>query len=63
VSRAHPSMYHFVAKAPRGDQTVLAVAPAWALTQLERHAPIGAWVVDDTGIPKKGKRSVGVSRM
>ena len=61
VSRAHQSMHHFVANAPWEDRAVLAVARDWALTQLERHAPIGAWVVDDTGIPKKGKHSVGVA--
>lgn len=61
VSRAHQAMHHFVANAPWDDEAVRAVARDWALTQLERHAPIGAWVVDDTGIPKKGKKSVGVA--
>src|ERR1700684_4390524 len=27
---------------------------------LERHGPIEAWIIDDTGIPKKGTHSVGV---
>ena len=62
VSRAHQSMHHFVANAPWAERAVLAVARDYALTQLERHAPVGAWVVDDTGIPKKGKHSVGVAR-
>lgn len=62
VSRTHQSMHHFVANAPWEDRAVLAVARDWALTQLERHAPVGAWVVDDTAIPKKGKHSVGVAR-
>lgn len=62
VSRAHQSMHHFIANASWADDSVLAVARDHALAQLERHAPVGAWVVDDTGIPKKGRHSVGVSR-
>ena len=59
----HQSMHHFVAKARRGTRTaVLRVARDYALAQLERHAPVGAWVVDDTGMPKKGRHSVGVAR-
>ncbi len=62
VSRAHQSLHHFVANAPWEARELLAVARDYALTQLERHAPVGAWVVDDTGIPKKGTQSVGVAR-
>ena len=62
VSRTHQSMHHFVANAPWDDRAVLAIARDYALAQLERHAPVGAWVVDDTAIPKKGKHSVGVTR-
>jgi SRSO17 transposase len=61
VSRAHQAMHHFVAAAPWDERAVLAVARDHALAQLERHAPVGAWVVDDTGIPKKGNHSVGVT--
>lgn len=62
VSRTHQCMHHFVANAPWDDLAVLAVARDYALAQLERHAPIGAWVVDDTGFPKKGRHSAGVAR-
>lgn len=61
VGRTHQSMHHFVAKAPWEDGALLAVARDYALAQLERHAPVAAWVVDDTGIPKKGAHSVGVA--
>lgn len=62
VSRLHQSMHHFVANAPWDDGRVLAVARDHALEQLERHAPVWAWVMDDTPIPKKGRHSVGVAR-
>ena len=61
VSRAHQAMHHFVANAAWSDAAVLAVARDYALTQLERHAPVAAWAVDDTGLPKKGPHSVGVA--
>jgi SRSO17 transposase len=62
VRARHQSMHHFVANAPWSDGSALAVARDWALEQLERHGLVSAWVVDDTGMPKKGTHSVGVSR-
>jgi SRSO17 transposase len=61
VRARHQSLHHFVAQAPWPEKDVLRVARDYALAAFERHAPVAAWVVDDTGIPKKGSHSVGVS--
>jgi SRSO17 transposase len=62
VQAAHQSLHHFVAKADWSDDTVLAAVRAHVLPIIERHGPIRALIIDDTGIPKKGKYSVGVAR-
>src|SRR5687767_2473463 len=59
VQSAHQSLHHFVAKADWSDDAVLAVVRAQVLPVLERQGPIRAWIVDDTGFPKKGRYSVG----
>jgi SRSO17 transposase len=61
VQARHQSLHHFVAQAPWSEDELLRVARDYALAGFERHAPIAAWVIDDTGIPKKGSHSVGVS--
>jgi SRSO17 transposase len=62
VRARHQSMHHFIANAAWDDAAVLRVARETVLAGLERHGPVAAWVVDDTGIPKKGSHSVGVAR-
>src|SRR5215472_684927 len=62
VRARHQSMHHFVANAAWDDEAVLRIARETVLAALERHGPVAAWVVDDTGIPKKGSHSVGVAR-
>src|SRR5688500_6580095 len=59
VSAAHQSLHHLVAKASWSDDALLAAVRAQVLPAL---GPITAWIVDDTGFPKKGKHSVGVAR-
>ena len=61
VQAAHQSLHHFVAKAEWSDEAVLAVVRA-RCCRVERQGAIRAWIVDDTGFPKKGKHSVGVAR-
>jgi SRSO17 transposase len=62
VRARHQSMHHFIANAGWDDEAVLRVARETVLAALERHGPVAEWVVDDTGIPKKGNHSVGVAR-
>ena len=62
VRRAHQSLHHLVADSPWSDQALLAQVRGWALPLLKKKEPLVAWIVDDTGIPKKGKYSVGVAR-
>src|SRR3954471_1923045 len=62
VGAAHQSLHHLVAKAGWDDAALLAAARAYALPALLERGPVRAWIVDDTGLPKKGKLSVGVAR-
>src|SRR5215469_9547846 len=62
VSAQHQSLLHFVANAPWSDERVLAKVPELVLPSLENSGPIEAWIIDDTGFPKKGRHSVGVVR-
>ena len=56
----HQSLLHFVGQAPWSDAAVLTKVRELVLPHLERHGPIAAWIIDDTGIPKKRSHSVGV---
>ena len=62
VRRMHQSLHHVVADAPWSDEAVLAQVQSYALTAMRQKGPVEAWIVDDTGFPKKGRHSVGVAR-
>src|ERR1700757_5533532 len=62
VRRMHQSLHHVVADAPWSDEAVLDRCLDFVLPAMLRHDPVVAWVVDDTGFPKKGRESVGVAR-
>ena len=58
----HQSLLHFVGQGTWSDDKVLAKVRELVLPKIEMHGPITAWILDDTGFPKKGKHSVGVAR-
>lgn len=62
VRRMHQSLHHLVADAPWNDEAVLDAALDFVLPAMLARGPVVAWVVDDTGFPKKGQHSVGVAR-
>jgi SRSO17 transposase len=61
VSAQHQSLLHFVNQAPWSDAHVLSKVRETVVPEIERRGPIKAWIIDDTGLPKKGRHSVGVS--
>ena len=62
VRRMHQSLHHLVADAPWDDAAMLAQIRGQVLPTMQKHGPVVAWIVDDTGFRKQGKRSVGVAR-
>ena len=62
VSAQHQSLLHFVGEGRWSDERVLAKVREMVLPHMERHGPVEAWIIDDTGLPKKGHHSVGVAR-
>ncbi len=61
VQAKHQSLHHFVAKSAWSDEAVL--AEVRSVIELVLGTESGSyWIIDDTGIPKQGKHSVGVAR-
>jgi len=61
VRRMHQSLHHVGADAPWSDEEMLERVRRYALAAMRKQEPVVAWIVDDTGFPKKGKESVGVA--
>ena len=62
VQPMRQSLHHLVAKAPWSDEALLEQVRNQVLPAMQKNGSVVAWIVDDTGFPKKGKHSVGVAR-
>src|SRR3569832_1493991 len=59
---AHQWLHHFAAEAAWDDAALLRAVRDYALPAMLERGPVRAWLVDATGLPKKGRLSVGVAR-
>jgi len=55
----HQSLLHFVGNAAWSDEMVLAKVREMVLPEVERHGPIEAWIIDDTGFPSRDDTRLG----
>src|SRR3954468_7589128 len=62
VQAKHQSLHHFVAQAVWSDAALLEAVRRYVLPIIEGSGAIEAWIIDDTGFPKKGRHLVGVAR-
>ena len=62
VQAMRQSLHHLVAKAPWSDEVLLEQVRNQVLPVMQKQGQVVAWIVDDTGFPKKGRHSVGVTR-
>ena len=62
VRQMHQSLHHIVADAAWSDDALLKQVRSQVLPAMTRKHALAAWIVDDTGFPKKGTHSVGVTR-
>src|SRR6476646_3759912 len=58
VSAKHQSLLHFVANAPWSNERVLGRIQELTLPIIEGSGAIEAWIIDDTGFPKKDPMGV-----
>jgi SRSO17 transposase len=58
----HKTLLNFVSEGAWSDEAVLAAMRPQVLPAMQAHGPLRFWIVDESGMPKKGKHSVGVAR-
>jgi SRSO17 transposase len=58
----HKTLLNFVSEGAWSDEAVLAAMRPQVLPAMQAHGALRFWIVDESGMPKKGKHSVGVAR-
>ena len=53
VRQTHQSLHHLVADAPWSDEALLEQVRHSVLPAMKRNGPVIAWIMDDTGFPRK----------
>lgn len=58
----HQRLTHFLCDSNWDDAGVRRFCARYALAEMTKREPVGAWIIDDTGFLKQGAHSVGVQR-
>lgn len=62
VDATHQKLQHFISNAKWSDREIRRYAASYAVAEMVKRGPIRAWIIDDTGMLKQGRHSVGVQR-
>lgn len=62
IDAFHQRLLHFITDSAWSDLEVRRTAVRYALSVMNEHEPVEAWIIDDTGFLKQGSHSVGVQR-
>ncbi len=62
TAATHQSLLHCVGQSGWSDDAILQAVRDYVLPVISEQSPVQALIIDDTGLPKKGRHSVGVAR-
>ncbi len=62
TAATHQSLLHCVGQSGWSDEKVLQAVRDYVVPMITAQSPLQALMIDDTGLPKKGRHSVGVAR-